>query len=59
RVYQFHHLGSINNVAVVDGAHYTERIFGCKPPLSKKPGKCHQWSCKVLSEGRKGLLNAC
>jgi hypothetical protein len=24
-------------VCVVDGAHYTERVFNCKPLLTKKP----------------------
>ncbi|WP_455885685.1 hypothetical protein, partial [Pseudomonas spelaei] len=44
-----------NNVAVVDGAHYTEQLLRCKPPASKKAGKFRQWSCKVRSEGHKGL----
>jgi hypothetical protein len=29
-------------VYVVDGAHYTERVFNCKPPTSKKPGIFYQ-----------------
>src|SRR6187551_313311 len=42
-------------VCVVDGAHYTERLFNCKPPTSKKHGKFHQWSSNQRCDVDKGL----
>ncbi|WP_206606790.1 hypothetical protein, partial [Pseudomonas jessenii] len=42
-------------LSVVDGAHYTERLFNCKPPESKKPGKFRQWSSKQLCSVDRGL----
>ncbi|WP_288094970.1 hypothetical protein, partial [Pseudomonas sp.] len=42
-------------LSVVDGAHYTERLFNCKPPTSKKPEKFHRRSSNQLCDVDKGL----
>jgi hypothetical protein len=42
-------------VCVVDGAHYTERLFNCKPLPSKKPGKFHQRHSNQLCGVDKGF----
>jgi hypothetical protein len=42
-------------LSVVDGAHYTERLFNCKPPTPKKPEKFHQWYSNQPSGVDKGL----
>jgi len=45
-------------VYVVDGAHYTERVFNCKPLLIKKPGNFTSGAITGSKEGSKGNRKA-
>ncbi|WP_228380219.1 hypothetical protein, partial [Pseudomonas syringae] len=54
--YQFHHLGSIDRHQPVDGAHYTERLLGCKARQCKKTEKNRGRRVSGVSAGSRRLF---